>query len=73
MGSTCPALTWTVRIEDVLTLVEAYQGHKKTRRKYLQKLDSTGFTDTTIPYHVAEPIIGTAARAIDRLDALLIR
>ena len=24
-----------------------------------------------IPYHVVEPIIGEAARAIDRLDALL--
>ena len=60
------------RIEDVLTLVEVYQGgHNKTGKKYLQQLDSTGFTHTTIPYHVAEPIIGTAARAIDRLDALL--
>ena len=56
----------------VLALVEIYQGgHNKTRKKYLQPLDSTGFTHTTIPFNVAEPIIGTAARAIDRLDALL--
>ena len=46
------------RIEDILKLVESYQGHNKTRRKYLQKLGDTGFSDTTIPYHVAEPIIG---------------
>ena len=34
---------------------------------------STGYSGTTVPYDVAaaEPIIGTAARAIDRLDALL--
>ena len=51
------------RIEDVLKLVETYQGHNKTRRKYLQTLGSTGFTDTTIPCHVAEPIIGTAYAA----------
>ena len=59
------------RIEDILKLVESYQGHNKTRTKYLQKLGDTGFSDTTIPYHVAEPIIGTAARAIDRLNMLL--
>ena len=59
------------KIEDILKLVDSYQGHNKTRMKYLQKLGDTGFSDTTIPYHVAEPIIGAAARAIDRLDALL--
>ena len=59
------------RIEDLLKRVEAYQGHNKTRRKYLEKLGDTAFSDTAMPYHVAEPIIGTAARAIDRLDALL--
>ena len=53
------------RIEDLLKLVEACQGHNKTRRKYLQKLGTTGFSDTTMPYHVSEPIVGTAARAID--------
>ena len=57
------------RIEDILQLLESYQGHNKTRRKYLQKLGDTGFSNTTIPCHVAEPIIGTAARTIDRLDA----
>ena len=59
------------RIKDILQLVEAYQGHNKTRRKYLQKLDSTGFTDMPIPYNAAEPLIGTVARAIERLNALL--
>ena len=63
--------TDTDRIEDILKLVEQYQGHKKTRKKYLQSLVSTGYSDTTVPYDMAEPIIGTAARAIDRLDALL--
>ena len=60
-------------IGDVLNLVEQYmyQGSNKTRKKYLQRLDSTGYSDTAIPYDVAEPMIGTAARAIDRLEALL--
>ena len=31
------------RIGDVLKLVELYQGHNKTKNKYLQRLDSTGF------------------------------
>ena len=59
------------RIEDILKMVEQYQGHNKTRKKYLQRLFSTGHSDTTVPYDMAEPIIGTAARAIGRLDAVL--
>ena len=38
------------RTEVILKLVEIYQGHNTTRRKFLLKLDSTGYSDTTIPY-----------------------
>ena len=36
------------RTEDILKLVESYQGHNKTRRKYLETLGDTGFSNTVV-------------------------
>ena len=45
------------RIEFMLKLCEAYQGHTKTKRTLLKTLHKKGINITNVPINVALPII----------------
>ena len=56
------------RIEFMLSLCAAYQGHTKTKRTLLKTLHKKGTTITNVPFSVALPIIGSAAFFEDEIN-----
>ena len=57
------------RINFLLDLCAAYQGHTKTRRALLKALYSQGTTLTNAPFREAVPIIGKFAKFEDEINA----
>ena len=57
------------RIEFLLALCAKYQGHTKTKRTLLKELHRKGVTLTNVPFSVAVPIIGAAAKLEDEINA----
>ena len=49
--------------------VQKYQGHTKTNRTLLKELHRKGVTLTNVPFSVAMPIIGAAAKFEDEINA----
>ena len=56
------------RIEFMLKLCAAYQGHPKTKRTLLKTLHKKGINITNVPFNVALPIIGSAAFFEDEIN-----
>ena len=56
------------RIEFILALCAAYQGHTKTKRTLLKTLHKKGIIITNVPFSVAIPIIGSAAIFEDEIS-----
>ena len=57
------------RIEFLLALCEQYQGHSKTKRALLKELHKEGTCLTNALFNVAVPIMETAAKFEDELNA----
>ena len=57
------------RIEFLLMMCAKYQGHSKTKRTLLKALHNKGITLTNVPFSVAIPIIGAAAKCEDEINA----
>ena len=57
------------RVEFLLMMCAKYQGHSKTKRTLLKALHNKGITLTSVPFSVAIPIIGGAARFEDEINA----
>ena len=57
------------RIEFLLDLCTAYQGHTKTKRALLKALHNKGKTLTNVPFKEAAPIIGKSAQFEDEINA----
>ena len=57
------------RIEFLLDLCTAYQGHTKTKRALLKPLHNKGKTLTNVPFREAAPIIGKSAQFEDEINA----
>ena len=69
-GSTHPR-THKQRISALLKIIEAQQGHSHSTKKYLQQLQRTGQTHTSVEYNVAIGIIRVVAQEVDGLAALM--
>ena len=69
-GSTHPR-THKQRISALLKIIEAQQGHNHSTKTYLQQLQRTGQTHTSVEYNVAIGIIRVVAQEVDELAALM--
>ena len=69
-GNTHPR-THKQRISALLKIIEAQQGHSHSTKKYLQQLQRTGQTHTSVEYNVAIGIIRVVAQEVDELAALM--